>query len=69
MPKYDPTITLGNILTVLGLVAGAWWFTIVHAQQLDRIDYRVGVMWTHYKHERGIVEPGDVQMNSAPSNR
>lgn len=51
---FDPTLTLGNVLTLIGLLGGALTFWVGMVRRLDRIEWKMDMLWKWYQHEHGI---------------
>lgn len=51
---FDPTLTLGNVLTLLTMLGGAAVFWIRLVRRLDRIDWKVHMIWRWYQKEHNI---------------
>jgi hypothetical protein len=49
--SIDPTITLGNVLTIIALLGGILAFAIRISARLVRIETKVDILFTRYQQE------------------
>lgn len=52
----DPTIDLGNILTIVALLGSLWTFHRQNTRRLHQIEFRVNLMWKAFAHRFHIAE-------------
>jgi hypothetical protein len=51
MVKFDLTINLGNIVSVVAFMLTLWGFHKANVKRIYQIDFRVNLMWKHFAQE------------------
>lgn len=54
--SVDPTVDLGNILTIVAMLASLWTFHRQNTRRIHQIEFRVNLMWKAFAHRFNITE-------------
>ena len=59
VPTFDGTITLGNVLTIIAVIGSAIFYVGQVIRRLAKIELKLNLMWSAFKHEHHLTENGE----------